>query len=144
MENNIVIRRMQETDPQIFSDEECAQDWHASPEKYDISCKKNDRTKIGTCGFHCWNKEKSSAEVGYDLKEAFWGNDHMQEALKEIIAFAAKSMNIKRIDAVIYVENPKSISVVERLGFSFDGKIKNEIFRDSEYLHRIYSIYCTK
>ena len=35
-------------------------------------------------------------------------------------------MNIKRIDAVIYVENPKSISVVERLGFSFDGKIKNE------------------
>ena len=51
----------------------------------------------------------------------------MQEALKEIIAFAAKSMNIKRIDAVIYVENPKSISVVERLGFSFDGKIKNEI-----------------
>ena len=68
----------------------------------------------------------------------------MQEALKEIIAFAAKSMNIKRIDAVIYVENPKSISVVERLGFSFDGKIKNEIFRDSEYLHRIFSIYCTK
>ena len=63
--------------------------------------KKDDRTKIGTCGFHCWNKEKSSAEVGYDLKEAFWGNGYMQEALKEIIAFAAKSMNIKRIDAVI-------------------------------------------
>ena len=106
--------------------------------------KKDDRTKIGTCGFHCWNKEKSSAEVGYDLKESFWGNGYMQEALKEIIAFDAKSMNIKRIDAVIYVENPKSISVVERLGFSFDGKINNEIFRDSEYLHRIYSIYCTK
>ena len=106
--------------------------------------KKDDGTKIGICGFHCCNKEKSSAEVGYDLKEAFWGNGYMQEALKEIIAFAAKSMNIKRIDAVIYVENPKSISVVERLGLSFDGKIKNEIFRDSEYLHRIYSIYCTK
>ncbi len=36
MENNIIIRRMQETDPQIFSNEECAQGWHASPEKYDM------------------------------------------------------------------------------------------------------------
>ena len=33
-----------------------------------------------------------SEELGYDLKEAFWGNGYMQEALKEIIAFAAKSM----------------------------------------------------
>ena len=40
MKNNIVIRRMQETDPKIFSDEEGAQDYHASSEKYDISCKK--------------------------------------------------------------------------------------------------------
>ena len=36
MENNIIIRRMQETDPQIFSNEECAQGWHASPQKYDM------------------------------------------------------------------------------------------------------------
>ena len=27
MKNNIVIRRMQDTDPQIFSNEECAQGW---------------------------------------------------------------------------------------------------------------------
>lgn len=68
----------------------------------------------------------------------------MQEALKEIIAYAANSMNIKRIDAVIFVDNPKSTSVVERLGFSFNGKTKNEVFRGSEYLHRIYSMYCAK
>ena len=36
MKNNIVIRRMQDTDPQIFSNEECAQGWHASPQKYDM------------------------------------------------------------------------------------------------------------
>lgn len=105
-----------------------------------IMVRKDDGTKIGTCGFHCWDEGKSSVEVGYDLKEAFWGNGYMQEALEKIIAFAVKSMNIKRIDAVVFVENPKSISVVERLGFSFDGKTKNEVFRGSEYLHHIYSI----
>lgn len=36
MKINIVIRRMQETDPQIFSNEKCAQGRHASPEKYDM------------------------------------------------------------------------------------------------------------
>lgn len=109
-----------------------------------IMVKKDDGTKIGTCGFHCWDIEKSTVEVGYDLKEAFWGNGYMHEALKEIIAYAFKSMNINRIDAVVFVENQKSISVVEQLGFSFNGKTKNEVFRGSEYLHHIYSIYCTK
>ena len=33
-DTNLIIRRMQEPDPQIFSDEECRQGWKASPEKY--------------------------------------------------------------------------------------------------------------
>ena len=33
-ENDILIREMREPDPQIFSDEEIKQGWHASPDKY--------------------------------------------------------------------------------------------------------------
>ena len=33
-ENDILIREMREPDPQIFSDEEIKQGWHASPNKY--------------------------------------------------------------------------------------------------------------
>jgi len=108
-----------------------------------ILIRKSDKIKMGTCGFHCWNSNAGTVEVGYDMKEAFWGNSYMQEAMKEIIAFAVQNMNIKRIDACVYVGNSKSIAVVERLGFSFDGVTKNEVFRGLEYPHNIYSLSCT-
>jgi [ribosomal protein S5]-alanine N-acetyltransferase len=27
--------------------------------------------KIGTCGFHCWNKNNNSVEIGYDLQKQY-------------------------------------------------------------------------
>ena len=107
-----------------------------------ILTRKSDKNKMGTCGFHCWNCNAGTVEVGYDLKETFWGNGYMQEAMKEIITFAIQNMNIKRIDACVYIANSKSIAVVERLGFSFNGVTKNVLFRGFEYPHNIYSLNC--
>lgn len=42
---------------------------------------------MGACGYHCWNQKDSTVDVGYDLKEEFWENGYMQEAMKVIIAF---------------------------------------------------------
>jgi len=81
-------------------------------------------------------------EIGYDLKEEFWGNGYMQEAIKEIITFAIRNMNIKEISACIYIDNKRSIRLVENLGFVLSGSTY-ELFRDKKYLHNIYSLYLT-
>lgn len=106
-----------------------------------ILIRKTDGIKMGTCGFHCWNKDKGIIEVGYDLQEAFWGNGYMQEAMNEIISFAIENMNINEINAVIYVDNKSSISLAEKLGFKFYGIKRNEVFRGKCYLHYIYSLH---
>lgn len=108
-----------------------------------IIVKKADGTKLGTCGFHCWNKTDGKVEVGYDLKEEFWGNGYMQEAMKAIITFAIDEMHIKEISACIYIDNQRSIRLVENLGFVLSGS-SYELFRNREYLHNIYSLYITK
>lgn len=95
---------------------------------------------MGTCGFHCWNQRECKVDVGYDLKEEFLGNGYMQEAMKEIVRFAIDKMHIKEISACIYVDNQKSIRLVENLGFTLSGS-SYELFRDKEYLHNIYSLY---
>lgn len=105
-----------------------------------VIMKKSDGTKIGTCGFHCWNKTGGKVEVGYDLKEQFWGNGYMQEAMKAIITFAIDEMRINEISACIYIDNQKSIRLVENLGFVLSGSIYQS-FRNKEYLHNIYSLY---
>lgn len=105
-----------------------------------IIIKKSDGEKMGTCGFHCWNLSEGNIEVGYDLKEAFWGNGYMQEAMKAIIMFAAKNMHIKEISACIYVDNQRSIRLAENLGFVLAGS-SYEIFRNKKYLHNRYSLF---
>jgi len=105
-----------------------------------VLIRKTDGRKMGTCGFHCWDTTASKVEIGYDLKEEFWGNGYMQEALKEIITFAKEEMLIKEVKACIYIDNQKSIQLVENLGFVLSGS-SWELFRNKEYPHNVYSLY---
>ncbi len=102
-----------------------------------ILTRKTDGVKMGTCGFHCWNRKDGSVEVGYDLKQEFWGQGYVSEAMMAIIAFARESMDVKTISACISVDNQKSIRVVEKLGFMPTGLEMLE-FRGTEYPHRRY------
>jgi len=108
-----------------------------------VIMKKSDGTKMGTCGFHCWNQEDCKVEVGYDLKEEFWGKGYMQEAMKEIILFPMNEMHIIEISACIYIDNQRSTRLVENLRFVLSGSMYQS-FRNKEYLHNIYSLYLTR
>ncbi len=105
-----------------------------------IIIRKSDNKKMGTCGFHCWDKKLGRVEAGYDLKEEFWGNGYMQEAMKEIINFAKNQMHVNEISACISTENQKSIRLAENLGFVFSSS-STVIFREKEYPHYIYSLH---
>ena len=108
-----------------------------------IIIRKMDNIKMGTCGFHFWNKNNLKVEMGYDLHKEFWGNGYMQEALIEIMTFAEKIMSINEIEAHIYLDNEKSIRLIEKLNFKITG-VKNYQFRSNEYPHRIYTLYLKK
>lgn len=102
-----------------------------------ILVNKDNGTKLGTCGFHCWDPAEGCCDVGYDLKPEFWGKGYMQEAMKAILAFAQKDMKVRQIKACIYEENDNSIKLAERMGFIFTGITENVSFRDKNYLHKI-------
>lgn len=100
---------------------------------------KQNKLPIGTCGFHYWNKEQSTVEMGYDLKEVYQGKGYMNEALNAIIDFAKKQMKVKAINACVYIKNDPSIRTVEKLGFVLTSS-KNEHFRGEDYPHHIYTL----
>ena len=105
-----------------------------------VIIRKTDNVKMGTCGFHCWDKNNAKAEIGYDLLKEFWGNGYMQEVIDEIIKFSEKIMKVKQINANIFADNIKSIKLLEKFGFIVTGT-KNYLFRGKEYPHEIYSLY---
>lgn len=108
-----------------------------------ILIRKSDHEKMGTCGFHCWNPSESIIDIGYDMRETFWGNGYMQEAIKPLVKIVIQELKIKQLNAHIYIENDKSIALAERLGFKFSGNEYNCTFRGKEYLHKIFSLDCT-
>jgi ribosomal-protein-alanine N-acetyltransferase len=103
--------------------------------------RKSDGETMGTCGFHHWEKSYFRAEVGYDMQPAFWGQGYMREALRAILRVAFLNMELHRVDALIYVGNPRSILTVEKLGFKREGLLRDYFFLDNRYYdHYIYSL----
>lgn len=103
-----------------------------------LSLREN-RETVGTCGFHHWDRAARSIEVGYDLALPYQGRGLMQEAMIAAMAFARQTLGITRCDAIIAVDNEKSIGLAEKLGFEFRGHQFWDSFRERQYLHRTYS-----
>jgi [ribosomal protein S5]-alanine N-acetyltransferase len=103
--------------------------------------RKTDQRLIGTCGFHKWDKERFRTEMGYDLTPACWGQGYMTEALRAMISSGFERMALNRIDAMVYVDNPRSYKLLEKLGFKREGVLRDYFCLDGIfYDHLIYSL----
>ena len=95
---------------------------------------------IGSCGFHCWNKETGEIEIGYDVYPTYWRQGYMTEALTKIVAFAKENMGVKTICAHISVDNVPSIQTALKQGFQRSGESYFEEFHGEKYLHDVYRL----
>ena len=93
---------------------------------------------IGGIGIHQIDNFQKKAEVGYWLGEKYWNKGLGSESLNEIIKFGLRKLNVKRLEALVFVGNPSSGRLLEKFGFrneghkrksarcKADGKIKDE------------------
>ncbi|WP_257349502.1 GNAT family N-acetyltransferase [Pseudalkalibacillus decolorationis] len=95
--------------------------------------RKEDNQFLGTCGYHNWHHRYYRAEIGYELSPAYWGMGYMQEAASKIIEYGHSELGIHRIGALISPFNKSSIRLVERLGFSKEGVLKDYAYSGESY-----------
>lgn len=92
---------------------------------------------IGACGFHTWYPEHYRAEIGYALNsETVKGKGIMSEALKAVIDYGFKKMDLNRIEAFIGTNNEASLRLIHKMNFTKEGHLrqhycKNNILEDS-------------
>lgn len=86
--------------------------------------RKTDNYMIGAIGLYI-NNQHQRAEICYDLSREYWNQGIMGKALRQVVAFCFNKINLNRIEAVTLKENVASISVLEKLGFSHEGCLKN-------------------
>lgn len=77
---------------------------------------------------------QKSAELGYWLGEAFWGQGIMTDAVKQICSLAFSSLDIVRISAEPFASNLASRRVLEKAGFSLEGILQKSVFKNGKLL----------
>lgn len=96
---------------------------------------------IGSCGFNSFDVEGATAEIGYDLAKAHWGNGYAPECISALIDYAFTTLSISKIEAKIEPGNRNSIKVVEKLNFTFEGTFQEyDESKESFYDINVYSL----
>lgn len=150
----LLLRQIQPTDAEAFfailSDEEAMQFYGHEPHsslddtrelirriqagytrresiRWGITLKGEDRV-IGSCSFHYFDEGFRCVETGYELHRAFWGRGMMTEAMSAILTYGFTDLGLHRVEAVIDIVNERSKGLLLKLGFTYEGNLRQRYF----------------
>ncbi len=81
-------------------------------------------------GFFRWDAPHQSAELGYVLAPARWGQGLMREVLPVLVGHGFEVLGLHRMEARIDPGNMASIRLAERLGFRLEGRLRDRTLNE--------------
>jgi RimJ/RimL family protein N-acetyltransferase len=100
-----------------------------------IFCIEVNGAAVGGIGLHLGiDVHRHTAELGYWLGEKFWTRGIMTEAVGAFTDFCFDKFSLRRIYAEPFANNRASARVLEKSGFLFEGRLKNNVFKDGMLL----------
>lgn len=73
-------------------------------------------------------------EIGYWIGVPFWNRGYASEAARQILRYGFEECNLHRIFAGHYVRNPASGRVMQKVGMTFEGTLRQHVKKWGEYL----------
>lgn len=80
---------------------------------------------------------RRSAEIGYWLGEPFWGRGLATEAVRAATDYAFRTFDICRLEAGVFDWNPASARVLEKAGYTLEGRARLSVFKDGRLGDRL-------
>ncbi|MFD2555495.1 GNAT family N-acetyltransferase [Sphingobacterium tabacisoli] len=102
--------------------------------RWAICLKEEPEKLIGTCGFHNFATEHSRAEIGYELHPRFWQKGMMTEAIQCILDYGFSQFKLNRIEAFIDPANIASRRLLEKVGLSSEGTLRDYFFEKGRFV----------
>lgn len=87
---------------------------------------------IGTIGLNNLYLAGKKAEVGYELHPAYWRRGIMKEALQAVLRYSFDELDLFRIGAVTFPENPPSFKLLKKIGFTEEGRLRGYLRQRNE------------
>jgi [ribosomal protein S5]-alanine N-acetyltransferase len=87
---------------------------------------------LGTCTLTQVSTIHQRAEIGFALRQERWGQGLGSEAVARMIAFAFETLHFHRLEADVDPRNERSIRLLDRLGFTREGQLRERYFMNGE------------
>ena len=94
---------------------------------------KKSNKMIGTCGFTRIDEDNKTIEIGYVINPTYWGNGYATEAVNAILEFAFTELDINRVEARFMAGNDASLTVMKKVGMTFEGYLRDAAFSKGQY-----------
>ncbi len=78
-----------------------------------------------------------SAEVGFWLGPTLWGKGIVSAALQTLTEHAFATTDLVRLEAGVVAWNPASARVLEKVGYTLEGRLVHSVFKDGEFADRL-------
>lgn len=105
--------------------------------RWGITLRGEDRL-IGSCTANRFDPDNNHAEVGYELDRAFWGQGIMTEAMSAVLTYCFTELDLHRVEANIDIVNERSKSLLLKLGFSYEGRLRERFFSRGRFEDEYY------
>jgi ribosomal-protein-alanine N-acetyltransferase len=89
---------------------------------------KGEGTVIGSCTLFQFDADFQCAEIGYELHRAYWRQGITAEAVSAVLTYSFTELGLHRIDANVDAGNTPSRSLLLKLGFTFEGNLRQRYF----------------
>jgi RimJ/RimL family protein N-acetyltransferase len=98
---------------------------------------------IGTVGIHNYSPRMKRAEVGFELHPDYWRKGILSEALARVLEYCFVEMELHRMGAVTFPANDASNNLLEKIGFTREGKLRGYLYQNEEF-HDAYVLSLLK
>ncbi|MCH5715002.1 GNAT family N-acetyltransferase [Niabella hibiscisoli] len=96
---------------------------------------------VGRIGLSYINRSNKSANIGYWLAEKAQGKGIIINAAKQLLGLGFEQLDLNRIEIKAATTNERSKAIPEKLGFSFEGILREAEWVNNELLDlRLYAL----
>lgn len=84
---------------------------------------------------------RRSAEIGFWLGEEHWGRGIMTEAVRAVVEYAFKNLDLCRVFAGVFEYNQTSVRVLEKAGFILEARLRKSVTKNGKTIDQL--LYAT-
>lgn len=94
---------------------------------------KSARCVIGSINLRMKDEKNRTADIGYVLARAYWGQGYMVEAARAVLDAAFRELGLHRVWATCDPRNRASYRVMEKLGMRREAHFRKDVMEKGEW-----------